>query len=150
MEPLHILLIDDEPGIVSALEAFLSREGHRVTCAGSKREALLLAGEDAPQVVLTDLRLPDGSGVEVLEELSSSSDPVVSVVMTGFPTVGEVVRAVRAGAVDVLLKPFRLREVKAAVDRCRRRRMDPAVPRETVEAAAEPSRISELRQLLWG
>lgn len=103
-----ILVVDDEPlqrGIISTI---LSEEGYRVYEAGSGREALDLAGKVSPTLILTDLKMPDISGIELLEKVKALPlQPQPSVlIMTAFGTIASAVDAIKKGAFDYLTKPL--------------------------------------------
>jgi DNA-binding NtrC family response regulator len=107
------LIIEDEPNERLGLSALLDAEGFRTRTADSLASARRRLAESIPELVLLDLTLPDGSGLELMEELGGASRPDV-IVLTGHATVESAVQAIRAGARDYLVKPVdspRLREV---------------------------------------
>ncbi|MEK7206045.1 MAG: response regulator, partial [candidate division NC10 bacterium] len=71
--PLRILVVDDEPTVLEALEALLTREGHQVVCAQDGEEALQRAAEERPDIILLDLHLPGLSGFEVVNRLRQTA-----------------------------------------------------------------------------
>src|SRR6185369_5216035 len=111
------LIIEDEPNERLGLSALLDAEGFRTRTADSLASARRRLAESVPELVLLDLSLPDGSGLELMEDLGGASRPDV-IVLTGHATVDSAVQAIRAGARDYLVKPIepaRLREVVLAV-----------------------------------
>jgi DNA-binding response OmpR family regulator len=72
-QPLRILVVDDEPTVLEALEALLTREGHQVVCAQDGEEALQRAAEERPDIILLDLHLPGLSGFEVVNRLRQTA-----------------------------------------------------------------------------
>jgi DNA-binding NtrC family response regulator len=97
------LIIEDDPSERVGLRALLDREGFRTRTADSLASARRRLAESVPELVLLDLSLPDGSGLDLLEELDGSRPDVI--VLTGHASVESAVRAIRAGARDFLLKP---------------------------------------------
>jgi two-component system response regulator AtoC len=111
------LIIEDEPNERLGLSALLDAEGFRTRTADSLASARRRLTETVPELVLLDLSLPDGSGLELMEDLGGSSRPDV-IVLTGHATVESAVHAIRAGARDYLVKPVeppRLRDIVATV-----------------------------------
>ncbi len=105
--PPHVLIVEDSFLVVGALRVLLQQTGHRVSAAGSVQAAVDMARRERPDVMLLDLTLPDGSGLDVLEGLSASDhSPTVTVAVTGHddPRVRE--RCLLAGCRDVLVKPI--------------------------------------------
>jgi DNA-binding NtrC family response regulator len=111
------LIIEDEPSERLGLRALLDAEGFRTRTADSLATARRRLAESVPELVLLDLSLPDGSGLELMEDFGGSSRPDV-IVLTGHATVDSAVRAIRAGARDFFTKPIdveRLRSVLATL-----------------------------------
>lgn len=103
--PVKALVVDDDLQLQAALRQMLSRAGLDVAGAGDKGEALSTAAASAPDVVVLDLSLPDGDGIEVLAELRTWSDVPV-LVLTGATDPRRMLAAFEAGADDYLRKPF--------------------------------------------
>jgi DNA-binding NtrC family response regulator len=115
------LVVDDDTDFRDSVAALVAREGFETRVAGTLAEARARIADAVPDVVLVDLQLPDGVGVELLEEATLASD-VDFVVITGNASVDSAVAAMREGALDYLTKPFepmRLRSVLANVARTR-------------------------------
>ena len=111
------LIIEDEPNERLGLSALLDAEGFRTRTADSLASARRRLAETVPELVLLDLSLPDGSGLELMDDFDEGSRPDI-IVLTGNATVESAVQAIRAGARDYLLKPIeapRLRELVLAV-----------------------------------
>ncbi|MGH7741529.1 MAG: sigma-54-dependent transcriptional regulator [Candidatus Eiseniibacteriota bacterium] len=102
-----VLIVDDEPNIRSSLEGALGREGYQPESAGDLAAARARLGESF-DFVLLDVRLPDGSGVDLLEEIRQATPDTVVIVMSGHATIEDAVRATRLGAFDFLEKPLAL------------------------------------------
>jgi two-component system, OmpR family, response regulator RegX3 len=123
-----ILLVEDEESITAPLSEALSREGFEPVIAGTAAEALELAASRSPDLVLLDLGLPDGSGLDVCRELRSRSTvPIIMVTARGEET--DRVVGLEVGADDYVVKPFSAREVVARIR---------AVLRRTAAAPAAP------------
>jgi DNA-binding NtrC family response regulator len=104
--PKTVLVVDDDELMRSFLCTVLREEGHRVTEAGSCREALgALAGAEF-DLVVTDLRMPDRSGLDLMREGKSVRPDARWVIITAFGSIGNAVEAMKAGASDYLTKPF--------------------------------------------
>ena len=120
-----ILLVEDEESITAPLSEALSREGFEPVIAGTAAEALELAGSHSPDLVLLDLGLPDGSGLDVCRELRSrSAVPIIMVTARGEET--DRIVGLEVGADDYVVKPFSAREVVARIRAVLRRTAAPA------------------------
>ena len=118
----HVLVVDDEPGIRIALEANFRRGGWRVETAAGVRAAVELMDRMTFDLVVSDGRMPDGDGFEVLEHLRVVSPGTACILLTAFGSVPQAVRAMQDGAVDYLTKPVPFEQLQAAVDRVIRQR----------------------------
>jgi two-component system response regulator HydG len=116
-EPIKVLLVDDETGILDSLKILLKGEGYRVTTALSGREAIELLDADRPDIVLTDIRMPGTSGLEVLARAREVDPEMAVILMTAQASLQSAVRAVNEGAYYYLQKPFANDELLAI---CRR------------------------------
>ena len=123
-----ILVIDDEPDLRTLYELTLLREGYRVKAAATLAEALDLLRQQRFGAVISDMRLPDGSGLEVLHLLRSGNRPERCVVMTAFGSAENAVEALKAGAFDYLTKPVDLRQFRAVVAAAVQTGATPPVP----------------------
>lgn len=117
----RLLVVDDEPAIVDTVARFLRFVGYEVRTAATGREALALAREFLPDLVLLDIMLPDSDGFEVLSRLRSDGLPVAVVFLTARDTRKDLVRGLTAGGDDYITKPFGLDEVAARVGAVLRR-----------------------------
>ena len=109
--PDHILIVDDEKGILSALSGVLEDEGYTIATAESGGEALKKIEKDTPSVVLLDIWLPDIDGLEVLKEIRSTRKGVIVIIMSGHGTIETAVRATKLGAYDYIEKPLSMERV---------------------------------------
>jgi FixJ family two-component response regulator/F0F1-type ATP synthase delta subunit len=112
-----VLIVDDEEGIRSLFVELLRPERVHVRVAGSGQEAIAMVKQAAPALLIVDVLLPDGDGVAVLEEAQKIDNRIIGAVMTGAATVELAVRAMKAGAVEFLLKPIQGEVVIATVRR---------------------------------
>jgi two-component system KDP operon response regulator KdpE len=119
----HELVVDDEPQIVRALKVILRREGFDVSAAETKAQALDAVAVRPPDVMILDLVLPDGTGLDVCREVRAWSRlPII--VLSAVGDEREKVRALDAGADDYVTKPFGSDELTARVRAALRRRPD--------------------------
>jgi len=112
-----LLVIDDDDGIRKICTEMLEARGFRVLGAASVGEGLRLFGERHPAAVLLDLRLPDGTGVDVLRELQRRSPGIPVVVVSGYGSVSDAVEAMRVGAFDFIEKPIARDRLYEVVER---------------------------------
>src|SRR5258705_575078 len=101
-----ILVVDDQPSVRFGLRSLLQTEGYRVFEAETGAQALSSVTENAPQLILLDLRLPDGDGLELLPRLKSIDDDVPVIILTAHGTIDTAIRALKQGAENFLTKPF--------------------------------------------
>lgn len=118
---LSLLVVDDDETIRLTLIEFFETFGYTARGAASATEARRLAAEDAPDVVLLDLRLPDADGVLTLDALRADDPDVGVILLTGYADVRTAVKAMQHGASDVLEKPVDLEVLAAAVLRAAER-----------------------------
>ena len=149
--PAHysLLVVDDEPDLRTLYELTLLREGYDVETAGSVEEALLHLKDRTYSAVITDMRLPDGSGLDLLAKLEQGGRREKAIVITAYGSAENAVEALKAGAYDYLTKPVDLRQFRAVVasalgpraaERTDRRAIEPAERRRRDGAAARGAR----------
>src|SRR6202165_4547472 len=107
-----VLVVDDEPDLLELLELTLSRMGLDTTRAQSVTEAKGLLDTQPFDLCLTDMRLPDGEGLAVVEHISSKGLDVPVAVITAFGSAENAVAALKAGAFDYLAKPVALEQLR--------------------------------------
>ena len=110
-----LLVIDDEPDLRTLYELTLLREGYDMDTAGSVQEALLHLKDRTYSAVITDMRLPDGSGLDVLRWLEESGRREKAIVITAYGSAENAVEALKAGAYDYLTKPVDWKQFRAVV-----------------------------------
>ncbi|MEZ6016003.1 MAG: sigma-54 dependent transcriptional regulator [Planctomycetota bacterium] len=113
----RILVADDEAAVRAGLVAMCMAAGHRCAEAGTGVQALARAREDGPEVVLLDLRMPDGGGLDVLPALVALPHAPSVIVLTGYVDVRTAVRAMQEGAANVLEKPVDPPTLRKALER---------------------------------
>jgi len=101
-----ILIVEDDPLFGSALAEVFEGSEYRVRLTASGAEALAAVAEEGFDLVLQDIKLPDANGIEVLQEIMARQPQCGSLVMTGYGTVDDAVKAMKLGAFDFLTKPF--------------------------------------------
>jgi len=111
-----VLLVEDTPTLSSIYETLLTRGGYRVDCAFSAAEAMARHGAGAHRVVLLDLMLPDGDGLDVLRAMRATDPGVRAIVITANGSINRAVEAMRDGAFDFLVKPFDDNRLMRAVE----------------------------------
>jgi DNA-binding NtrC family response regulator len=114
---IKTLVIDDEIGICRSLEALLSKEGYQVTIANSGAAGLSLVNDSDFDVVFTDLRLPDMSGLEILAQIKKKRPFTQLILITGYASIETAVEAIKLGAYDYLTKPLSIDKVRITVKR---------------------------------
>jgi two-component system, NtrC family, response regulator AtoC len=112
-----VLVVDDDPTAYRLLREVLAQEGYQVETAESGRAALEKAGGTFFDVVLSDVRMPDLDGVEVLRALKQLSPETVVIMMTAFGSIETAIESIQEGAYDYISKPFKLDDVKLTVGR---------------------------------
>jgi len=117
---MKILLVDDESSIRVTLGNALNEAGHRVVLAASAGEAREKLAADGFDCVITDLRLPDASGADLLREVKSSSPATTVFVITGHGSIESAVEAMRLGAADYITKPFLNEDLLLRIERIER------------------------------
>lgn len=110
-----ILVIDDEPDLRTLYELTLLREGHSVETAGTVAQARALLEQQPFDLVLTDMRLPDGLGLDLLRMLADGERSERSIVITAYGSAENAVEALKYGAFDYLTKPVNLEQFRSAI-----------------------------------
>lgn len=116
-ESPRILIVDDERVIREILADFLSLEGYVVRTVEDGEEALKELQRRSYNLVISDLKMPRMGGLELIQQVTELGIPVLTVIMTGFGTVESAIEAMKQGAYDYILKPFKVEEVVHIVQR---------------------------------
>jgi len=117
MKGRQILVVDDEPKMRRVLEIMLQKMGHRVLGAGNGIEALAIFQAHSVDLIITDLRMPEMDGIELLAALRAQASDVPVMVITAHGTIETAVTAMKHGACDYILRPFDIDVVEHAVER---------------------------------
>ncbi|MGD0229651.1 MAG: response regulator [Syntrophorhabdales bacterium] len=114
-EPFRILIVDDNREIRTVLEEYLTEEGYLAEGAGDGNEALKKHGEAAYDLIITDLKMPGMTGIELIKEIGKGEHATEFIIITGYASLDTAIEAVKAGAFDYLVKPFRIEELQVVI-----------------------------------
>ncbi|WP_310461747.1 sigma-54 dependent transcriptional regulator [Sphaerotilus sp.] len=113
--PPRLLVVDDEPDLRTLYELALLREGYDIETAGTVEEAWTLLNAARYSAIITDMRLPDGTGLDLLRRLEQAGRPEKTIVITAYGSAENAVQALKSGAYDYLTKPVDLRQFRSVV-----------------------------------
>ncbi len=119
---LRVLVVDDQPAILRFLGAALGVNGCTTAAAGSAEEALTLLAQQSYDLVISDVKMPGLSGLDLLRAVKTRQPDTPVVLITGAPSVDSAVFGLRHGAFDYLAKPFTPQDVRALIERVREER----------------------------
>jgi two-component system response regulator PilR (NtrC family) len=132
-----LLVVDDEPDLRTLYELTLLREGYDIETAGTVQDALLHLKDRTYSAVITDMRLPDGFGLDILRWLEDGGRREKTIVITAYGSAENAVEALKAGAYDYLTKPVDLKQFRAVVASALGRTPGTGIP--TIDPASLPS-----------
>ncbi len=142
-----ILCVDDEPPVVQVLKSLLQRAGHQAIGVHNVEAAFNVLGRGGVDLIISDYRMPDATGLEFLARLAEEGYDVPVVILTGFATIEHAVASIKAGAVDYLTKPVRAEQLELVVDQAlefsRLRRENAALREEVSQLRTERELIGE-------
>jgi DNA-binding NtrC family response regulator len=124
----HVLVVDDEAVIRRGIEKALEGRGIRATLASSGEEALDILKTDWFDVALVDVRLPRMDGLHLLKQIRAKHPDLKVVMITGYPTIDSAVECIKMGALDYLVKPFRLEDLEGVLRKAQRPVDSPPIP----------------------
>lgn len=133
-----VLIVDDEPGIRTALRANFLRHGWRVVTASGVRDAMRNLDGNQFDLLITDIRMPDGSGMEVMRSARDSWPETAVIVLTAYGAVPDAVNAMRDGALDYLVKPISFDDLQVRAAQVMQRAKGPTQIVSSVEAESVP------------
>ncbi|MCP5107994.1 MAG: sigma-54-dependent Fis family transcriptional regulator [bacterium] len=116
-ERLKILIIDDDPSIRNMLAIVLKKSGYEVTSTESGKSALERLRKETFDLVISDIKMPDISGIELLKKIKTINPEIPVILITAFASANDAVEAMKLGAEDYVTKPFNLDELKIVIDR---------------------------------
>ena len=117
-----VLIVDDERGMREFLTIMLQKEEYKVTSAGSGKEALEYIAQQTYDIVITDIRMPQITGLDVLKAVKESSPETTVIVITAYASTETAVEAMKQGAYDYITKPFKIEEIRLIVRNALERR----------------------------
>jgi DNA-binding NtrC family response regulator len=118
-EAFSILIVDDNREIRTILEEYLKEEGYAADGAAGGKEALAKYRETTYDLVITDLNMPGMTGIELIKEIAREEHITEFIIITGYASLDTAIEAVKAGAFDYLVKPFRIEELKVVIKNAR-------------------------------
>jgi hypothetical protein len=113
---LKILLVDDHKDTCAALEKLLVRRGHLVAAAHNLRSAMEAAARNKFDLLISDIALPDGTGMDLMMQVRAISN-TPGIAISGFGNNGDIERSLQAGFSEHLIKPIKLENLEAAIER---------------------------------
>jgi two-component system response regulator PilR (NtrC family) len=148
-ELAKVLVVDDEADIRELIDLTLSRMGLAAECVGSVSEALARLSEEEFQLCLTDMRLPDGNGLDIVRYVGENHAELPVAVITAFGSAENAVAALKAGAFDYLAKPVGLEQLRALVKSALRLpgNSEPQEGRESGLIGSSPA-IEQVREMI--
>jgi DNA-binding NtrC family response regulator len=140
-----VLVVDDEPGMRTALQVNFQREGWTVETAAGASEAIRKFAQHRFPLVVTDVRMPDGDGLQVMRSVRTSAPETAVILLTAFGSVPEAVQAMHSGACDYLTKPISFDQLQSSVNRVLQRvqRASAAEEAENVEIIGASAALRE-------
>lgn len=145
-DKLRVLIVDDETSVRTLLSEVLQGQGYEVSVASSGEEAIDLARQKPFEIVITDMRMPGISGVEVIQHVKNINSECCVIVITAYASVESAVEAIRRGAYDYITKPFNIATMRIIVDRAaeRQRLLKEARDKDKFEQLAILDSLTEL------
>ncbi len=140
----QVLVVDDDLGMRTALEMSVRRRGWKVEVAAGAREALWKFEQGGYPLVISDIRMPDGDGLGVLDRIRKLGSPSAVILLTAFASIPEAVNAVRQGACDYLVKPVDFAELERAALHLLEQLPGAFAPPESGIAGKSPALLSAL------
>lgn len=141
----NILVVDDEQIVLNLVEDTLTDEGYRVTTTPSPREAIELVKQQAFDFILTDIRMPEMNGLELVKEIHRIVPTIGVIFMTGYANLDTAKQAIKEGAYDYIMKPFELSEIRQAITRAVEQKQDAT----KATLSRELNKIADLSNLMY-
>jgi len=137
--PTTLLIVDDDATLRDRLAQAVRQRGYEVHTASSCDEALVVAQREEPEMALIDLRMPEGSGLQLIHDLTAIDPQTRIVVLTGYGSIATAIDAIRLGALHYLQKPADADEILAAFER------SPSAPFEGIEPEFDPPSLERVK-----
>src|SRR2546429_2462974 len=148
-EQLKVLVVDDEESVVVTIKAILQLDGYNVSTTTSGCKAREVVRHTEYALVLTDLRLEDGDGLDVLKAVRENHPETITIMLTGYASLESAIQALRAGAYDYLVKPSEVEELRSTVARgIERRRLGQELRKRVAELERANREIADLNSSL--
>lgn len=146
----HILIVDDDPEIRSLLARYLGGQGFRISVAADRRECESRIADGSPELIVLDVMLPDGSGLDICRDLQQRRPRIPVILLTALKEDVDRIIGLELGADDYLGKPFNPRELVARIKAVLRRagRDEPPAPETRIYAFADFEANPELRSVI--
>jgi two-component system, NtrC family, response regulator PilR len=145
-----ILVVDDEPNIIEVLEIVLVDDGMKVLKSNSGRGALAILREHPVDVVISDIKMPGFSGVELLREARTIAPDAVFIMITAFASTETAIEALQHGAYDYITKPFKMEDLRSVIRRALEKRRQQKSPMAVSPGNLEAQQGQNLFQALQG
>jgi len=143
----RLLVVDDDPGLSEVIELLLEREGYAVHRTGTVKRGVELAATGEFELVITDLKLPDATGLDAIAAIRADRPELPIIMITSYSSMESAIAALRAGAADYIIKPFNndefLEAIRRALDEPRTRRAKVARATAALPEDGRPLAIEE-------
>jgi len=140
-----ILVVDDEQIVLNLVEDTLTDEGYSVTTTSSAKEAIELARQQPFDFILTDIRMPEMNGIDLVKEIHHIAPTIGVIFMTGYANLDSAKQAIKEGAYDYIMKPFELSEIRQAITRAVQQKQNAA----KATLSKELNKIADLSNLMY-
>ena len=141
-----VLVVDDERSMRDFLKILLEKEGHKVATADNGEKALEILGSQAVEVVISDIRMPGITGIELLESIKEDFPDLPVIMITAFASPDDAVLAMKNGAFDYISKPFNVDEIKSVIESATSKTLQTNKPQDL--SASFPEIIGQSREML--
>ena len=141
----NILVVDDEQIVLNLVEDTLTDEGYSVTTTPSPREAIELVKQQTFDFILTDIRMPEMNGIELVKEIHKITPTTGVIFMTGYANLDTAKQAIKEGAYDYIMKPFELSEIRQAITRAVEQKQNAT----KATLSKELNKIADLSNLMY-
>ena len=118
-ENFRVLIVDDNKELREILEEYLRNEAGQIDGASNGKEALAKHSQNPYDLIITDLNMPEINGMEMIKSIKQENDVTEFIIITGYASLDSAVEAVKMGAFDYIVKPFRMEELKVVVKNAR-------------------------------